>query len=105
MLTIQTAERALELIESGEIIPTITEQTGITAEDASAIHYARFTNNTEQLFRELQLADVLELAAAKLRSGNGLSEETTGDLFREILHVYPSHLKKAIAMAMLSGKS
>jgi hypothetical protein len=41
------------------------------------------------LFRELQLADVLELAAARLRSGLGWDEGTTSDVLGEILHVYP----------------
>jgi hypothetical protein len=58
----------------------------------------------EQLFRELQLAGVLELAAAKVRSGEGWDEGTTGDVLREILHAYPQHVKKALALALLSGK-
>jgi hypothetical protein len=52
------------------------------------------------LFLELQLAGVLELAAAKLRSGQGWDEGTTGDVFREILHVYPEHAKKALGLAL-----
>jgi len=52
----------------------------------------------------LQLAGVLELAATKLRAGNGWDEGTTGDVLREILHVYHAHVKKALAMALLSGK-
>jgi hypothetical protein len=47
---------------------------------------------------------VLELATARLRSGQGWDEVTTGDLLREILRVYPAHVKKALALALLSGK-
>jgi len=46
----------------------------------------------------------LELAAAKLRSGEGYDEGTTGDVFREALNVYREHLKRALGMALLSGK-
>ena len=59
---------------------------------------------TEQLFQEVRLADVLELAAAKLRSGEGWDEGTTGDVLREIWHVFPEHAKKALGLALLSGK-
>jgi hypothetical protein len=41
----------------------------------------------EQLEREILLADVLELAAAKLRSGEGWDEGTTTDVLNEIEHV------------------
>lgn len=41
----------------------------------------------EQMFRETLLSDVLELAAAKLRSGEGWDEGTKGDVIREILRV------------------
>jgi hypothetical protein len=44
------------------------------------------------------------LAAAKLRSGDGWHESTTVAVFNEILYVYPAHVKKAPAMALLSGK-
>ena len=57
----------------------------------------------EQMSREELLADVLELAAAKLRSGEGWDEGTTGDVFREVLHCYPSHVKKALAL-LSSGR-
>ena len=40
----------------------------------------------EQLSREALLADVLELAAAKLRSGEGWDEGTTTDVLNEIEH-------------------
>jgi hypothetical protein len=45
MLTTDTFQKALDLLE--------------------AVHIAWFRGTTEQLFRELQLAGVLELAAAK----------------------------------------
>ena len=41
----------------------------------------------EQMFRETLLSDVLELAAAKLRSGEGWDEGTTRDVLNEIEHV------------------
>jgi len=88
MLKTDTVEKALDLLEEGSTFASITEQTGITTEDAEAVHIAWFKGTTEQLLRELQLADVLELAAAKLRSGIGWDEGTTGDVLREILHVY-----------------
>jgi hypothetical protein len=36
--------------------------------------------------------------------GQGWDEGATGDVLREILHVYPAHVKKALAMALLAGK-
>jgi hypothetical protein len=35
---------------------------------------------------------------AKLRSGQGWDEGTTGDVLREVLHVYPTHVKKALGL-------
>jgi len=54
--------------------------------------------------RELQLAGVLEAAATRLRTAQGWDEGTMGDVLREILHVYPAHARKALGMALLSGK-
>ena len=104
MLTTETIEKALELLDDGYTFPSITEETGITTEDAEAVHVAWFKGTAEQVSRELQLAGVLEAAAAALRSGRGWDEGTTGDVLREILHVYPAHVKKALSMALLSGK-
>jgi hypothetical protein len=104
MLTTATLEKSLRLLDEGYTFASITEKTGITLEDVEAVHVAWFRGTTEQLFRELQLAGVLELAAARLRSGQGWDEGTTGDVLREILHVYPAHVKKALAMALLAGK-
>jgi hypothetical protein len=104
MLTTDTFEKALDLLELGYTFPAITEETGITTEDAEAVHIAWFNGTGEQLFRELQLAGVLELAAARLRSGQGWDEATASDLLGEILHVYSAHVKKALAMVLLSGK-
>ena len=104
MLTTDTFEKALDLLELGYTFPSITEETGITTEEAEAVHIAWFKGTSEQVHRELQLAGVLELAAAKLRSGQGWDESTTGDIFREVLHVYPQDMKKAFAMALLSEK-
>lgn len=56
------------------------------------------TSSNEQLLRETALADVLEIAARKLRAGNGWDEGTTADVLAEIIHVYPAHGKKALAL-------
>jgi hypothetical protein len=104
MLTTDTFEKALDLLDSGYTFPLITEETGITTEDAEAVHVAWFNGTSEQVHRELQLAGLLELVVAKLRSGQGWDEGTTGDVLREILHVYPAHVKKALALALLSGR-
>ena len=74
MLTTETVEKALDLLDLGYTYPSITEESGITAEDSSAVGIAYFKGEAEQLFRELQLAGVLELAATKLRAGNGWHE-------------------------------
>jgi hypothetical protein len=95
MLTTATLEKSLRLLDEGSTFASITEQTGITTEDAEALHVAWFTGATEGLLREVELAGLPELAAGRLRSGSGWDEGTTGDLLREILHVYPAHLKKA----------
>lgn len=91
-------ERALK------VLAKVTEETGIATKDAEADHVAWFKGTTEQLFREVQLAGVLEAAAVNLRSGRGWEEGTTSDVLGEILHVYPAHVKKTLAMALLSGK-
>lgn len=104
MLTTDTFEKALDLLDLGYTFPSVTEETGITTEDAEAIHVAWFNGTSEQVSRELQLAGVLELAVAKLRSGQGWDEVTTGDVLREVLDVYPAHAKKALALALLAGK-
>jgi hypothetical protein len=104
MLTTATLEKTLSLLDEGYTFASITEETGITLEDVEAVHVAWFRGTTEQLFRELQLAGVLELVAARLRSGQGWDEGTTGDVLREVLHVYAEHVKKAIPLALLSGK-
>jgi hypothetical protein len=104
MLTTETVEKTLNLLDEGYTFPSITEETGITSEDASAVGTAYFKGGTEQLFREVQLADVLELALAKLRCGKGWDEGATADVLREILHAYRDHVKKAFALALLSGK-
>ena len=104
MLSTDTFDKALELLQLGYTFPSITEETGITTEDAEAVHVAWFNGTSEQVSRELPLAGVLELAATKLRTGNGWDEGTTGDVLREVLHVYPAHVKKALAMALLAGK-
>jgi hypothetical protein len=71
MLTTATLEKTLSLLDEGYTFASITEETGITLEDVEAVHVAWFRGTTEQLFRELELAGVLELVAAKLRSATG----------------------------------
>lgn len=104
MLTTDTFEKALDLLELGYTFPSITEETGITTEDAEAVHVAWFNGTSEDVSRELRLAGVLEAAATRLRTGQGWDEGTTGDLLSEILRVYPAHVKRALAMALLAGK-
>ncbi len=104
MLTTETFEKVLDLLELGYTFPSITKETGITTADAEAVHVAWFNGTSEQVTRELQLAGVLEAAATRLRTGQGWDEGTTGDVLREILHVYPAHVKKVLAMALLSAK-
>lgn len=98
MLTTDTFEKALELLELGYTFPSITEETGITTEDAEAVHVAWFTGTPEQVSRELQLAVMLEAATTRLRTGQGWDEGTTGDVLREVLHVYPAHVRKALGL-------
>lgn len=104
MLTTDAFEKALDLLELGYTFPSITEETGITTEDAEAVHVAWFNGTSEQVSGELRLAGVLEAAATRLRTGQGWDEGTTGDVLREILHVYPAHVKRAFSMALLAGK-
>jgi len=87
MLMTDTFEKALDLLDLGYTFPSITKETGITTEDAEAVHVAWFNGTSEQLLREVQLAGMLEVAAARLRTGQGWDEGTTGDVLREILHV------------------
>jgi hypothetical protein len=103
-LTTATLEESLRLLDEGSTFASITEQTVITLEDAEAVHVAWFKGTTEQLFREVQLAGVLEAAAASPRSGRGWEESTTSDILDEILCVYPAQVKKALGLALLSGK-
>jgi len=75
MLTTEATGKALELLDEGYTFPSITEETGITTEDAEAVHIAWFKGTTEQLFREVQLAGVLEAAATRLRTGQGMGRK------------------------------
>jgi hypothetical protein len=104
MLTTDNFGKALALLELGYTFPSITEETGITTEDAEAVHVVWFNETSEQVSRELLLAGVLEAAATMLRTGRGWDEGTTGDVLREILHVYSEHVKRALGLALMSGK-
>jgi hypothetical protein len=104
MLTTETVEKALDLLDLGYTYPDIAKEARIASDDTRAVGHAYVEDQTEQLAREVQLAGVLELAAAKLRSGQGWDEATTGDVLGEVLHVYPAHVKKALEMALLAGE-
>jgi hypothetical protein len=55
--------------------------------DGSAVEGRELSEaDMEQMSREMLLADVLELAAAKLRSGEGWDDGTTTDVLNEIEH-------------------
>jgi hypothetical protein len=99
MLTTDTFEKALDLLDSGYTFPSITEETGITTEDAEAVHVVWFNGTSEEVSRELQLAGVLEAAATKLRTGQGWDEGTTGDVLGEIWHVFPRHVSPNVRSA------
>jgi len=101
MLATDTFERALDLLDLGYTFPSITEETGIATEDAEAVHVAWFNGTSEQVSRELQLSGVLDAAATRLRTGQGWDEGTTGDVLREVLHVYPAHVKKGFSISGL----
>jgi hypothetical protein len=105
MLTTETVENVLDLLELGSTYHSIEKETGITRDDASAVAKAYDKGEAAQLFRELQLAAVLESAASKLRSGKGWDEITTREALHEIWEVYPKHVKKALGLALLSGNS
>jgi len=104
MLKTDAVEKALDLLDLGYTYPSITDETGMPPEDVSAVGNAYLSGQTDQLFRELKLASVLELAVGRLRSGQGWDKGTTGDVLGEILHAYSEHVKKALGLALLSGK-
>ena len=54
--------------------------------------------------RDVQLAEFLEVATDTLRSGKGWDEGATSDVLEQILQVYPENAKKALGLALLSGK-
>jgi hypothetical protein len=81
MLTTDNFEKAPDLLELSYTFPSITEETGITTEDAEAVHVAWFNGPPEQVSRELQPAGVLETAATRLRGGYGWDEGSAGACF------------------------
>lgn len=89
MLTTDAIEKAIEMYEGGANESTVVETTGISLEEAKAVANAVYLGETERLFRAVALADVLELSAKALRSGQGLIGDTAGDVVREIWHCYP----------------
>jgi hypothetical protein len=60
MLTTETFEKAIDLLDLGYTFSSIMEETGITTEDVEAVHVAWFTGTSEQVRRELQLAGVVK---------------------------------------------
>ena len=86
MLTTATLEKTLSLLDKHYTFASITEKTGITLEDAEAIHIAWFKGKPSSCSANCNL---LEAAATRLRTGWGWDEGATGDVLREILHVYP----------------
>jgi hypothetical protein len=104
MLTTETFDQIISLLEDGYSYPSITEEIGITQDEATAVGSAYFKGETEQFRREVQLAGFLEVAAATLRSGKGWDEGATNDVLNQILHVYPEGVKRAVGQALLSEK-
>jgi hypothetical protein len=86
----------------GYTFPSITEETWITTEDMEAAHVAWFNGTSVRLLRELQLAGMLQDAAARLRTGHGWDESATADVLNDVLNTYPQDVKKALALALLS---
>jgi hypothetical protein len=99
MLTTETLAKTIKLFQKSRIHSRIMDKAGISGEEAKAVRAAYDAGKTEQLFREIQLAGVLELAAAKLRLGEGWNEVTIGDVLREISHVYPKFTKTVFELA------
>jgi hypothetical protein len=89
MLSTDTIEKAIELLERGLDKVSVAEATGISPEETSAVANAINMGETDRLFREVALAGVLEAAAQILRSGRGLIGDTAADLVREIWHSFP----------------
>jgi hypothetical protein len=97
MLTTETLDQAICLLEEGSTYLCITQETGITREEAEAVARAYDAGQTERLRRELVLAEVLETAAAELRSGDGFGVGTVEGLLRAIERDYPKRTKAAVA--------
>jgi hypothetical protein len=93
MLTTETVEQAICLLDEGSTYICITQETGMTREDAEVVARAYDGGEIEQLHREIALADVLALATARLRSGDGLDEGTVGNVLRGIAMLIP-HLRE-----------
>jgi hypothetical protein len=104
MLTTETFDRIINLLEDGYTYPFIAEEIGITSDEASIVGDAYATGEAERFLCKLQLADFLELAAATLRSGKDWDEAATNDVLEQILQVFPEHVRKALGMALLTGK-
>jgi hypothetical protein len=104
MLTTETFDQIINLLELGYTYPSITEVIGITPEETSAVGNAYLRGEAEQFLREIQLAGVLELAAASLRTGKSWDESATEDVVNQILQVFPEEVKRAVGMALLTEK-
>ncbi len=89
MLTVEALDKVIQLLEEGSTFFSITTQTGLTRKEAETVAHAYDVGNTVQLYREVGLAGILELAASTLRSGAGLDEGATANVLCEIIQVYP----------------
>ena len=95
MLSTETIEKAIKLLESGATDSDVAKGTSISTEEARAVADAVYIGETDRLFREVALAGVLEAAAHALRSGRGLIGDGAADVVREIWHCYPGAGLKA----------
>ena len=89
MLTAEAIEKAIEMYEGGATEPAVTEETGISLEEASVVADALYLGEPDRLLREVALAGVLEAAALALRSGRGLIGDSAAEIVREIRLCYP----------------
>jgi len=88
MLTNEAIKAAVELYDLGSTHFCVQEETGISREEAELVAQFYDAGETEQLYREVALAGVLEITARTLRRGEGVDEIALDDLLREIRYVF-----------------
>lgn len=79
----------------------ITNQVGLTRKEAEAVARAFDAGDIDQVYREVLLAGILELTAAKLRSGENWDDGTIADVFRKITtanYTAPAHRKIRVSV-------